>query len=305
MLDSIEKAIVFYHGVDFDGVCSAAIINWCPALAGATENFKFIASNYPMALDETLVDKDTVVIIVDFSFPEDDMLRIRSLAKEVIWCDHHASAIRDSISYGYDDMIGARNPKYAGCELTWSFFNPTTPMPIAVRMLGRYDVWDKSDSSYTNFQYGLRDAIPSLNYKDILWEELLGTTTPLTFYEILARGEMLFKYQSEQNTHIAESMCFEFLFHDYRVIAVNRSHINSQFFDTVYDPEKHDLMLRMSFDGQGASCSMYTTKDLDLSVLAKKYGGGGHAQACGFTLSKEEYLTFLSSIDCRRYNEQN
>jgi nanoRNase/pAp phosphatase (c-di-AMP/oligoRNAs hydrolase) len=32
--------------------------------------------------------------------------------------------------------------------------------------------------------------------------------------------------------------------------------------------------------------SLYTTKDIDVSEIAKKYGGGGHKQAAGFTCDK-------------------
>jgi len=30
--------------------------------------------------------------------------------------------------------------------------------------------------------------------------------------------------------------------------------------------------------------SLYSTKEIDMSPIAKEYGGGGHAKACGMTL---------------------
>ena len=41
-------------------------------------------------------------------------------------------------------------------------------------------------------------------------------------------------------------------------------------------------MIPFRFDGKEWSYSLYTTKDIDCSALAKKYGGGGHKKAAGF-----------------------
>lgn len=57
---------------------------------------------------------------------------------------------------------------------------------------------------------------------------------------------------------------------------------NSQIFDSVYDPNKHDGMLTFAWKKGMWTVSMYGTKGIDLSAIAKKHGGGGHKQACGF-----------------------
>ena len=310
MLDNIEKAVVFYHKADFDGVCSAAILYWSPALDALNgKNLVFVPSDYPADTvweeNKHLVDKDTTVIIVDFSLGPNVMPGLRDIAKEVIWCDHHISAIRDSKELGYDDMLGSRSEKYAGCELTWTFFNPSIPMPDAVRMLGRYDVWDHSQQACVHFQYGMREAIPVMDYMDILWEDLLGSQSPLSYHEIMDRGETLYGYQRSQNARVAKSSCYELEFQGYKAIAIHRSHINMQFFDSVFDESRHDMVMAIGFNGESAKISMYTSKDIDLSVLAKKFGGGGHAKACGFELTKDKFISILQDTDGRRYNARN
>ena len=47
------------------------------------------------------------------------------------------------------------------------------------------------------------------------------------------------------------------------------------------------------FDGKCWSVSLYHAKhrkELDLSLIAVKYGGGGHRGACGFTCDKLPFL---------------
>jgi nanoRNase/pAp phosphatase (c-di-AMP/oligoRNAs hydrolase) len=52
-------------------------------------------------------------------------------------------------------------------------------------------------------------------------------------------------------------------------------------FDTV--EEDYDIMMPFVFDGKRWTVSLYTKKkDIDVSELAKKHGGGGHRQAAGF-----------------------
>ncbi len=59
----------------------------------------------------------------------------------------------------------------------------------------------------------------------------------------------------------------------------------SQSFDSVYDPEKHDMMIAITVNkNKKYDISLYGTKpEYDLSLIAKKYGGGGHNSACGFS----------------------
>jgi len=58
---------------------------------------------------------------------------------------------------------------------------------------------------------------------------------------------------------------------------------SSQLFESVYDPDMHDAMLAFGYRNHGWVVTLYTTHaGVDVSRVAKKYGGGGHAQAAGF-----------------------
>lgn len=57
----------------------------------------------------------------------------------------------------------------------------------------------------------------------------------------------------------------------------------SQSFDAVYNPEKHDMMIAITVNkNKKYDISLYSTKkNVDVSLIAKKYGGGGHSGAAG------------------------
>jgi len=60
----------------------------------------------------------------------------------------------------------------------------------------------------------------------------------------------------------------------------------SQIFQSVYNPELHDLMIYISYNitNKEFSVSLYSTKDdIDASELAKQFWGGGHHGAAGFS----------------------
>lgn len=68
----------------------------------------------------------------------------------------------------------------------------------------------------------------------------------------------------------------------YRVIVCNTPCGNSLVFDSV-DSDTYDIMSVFFFDGKQYTVSLYSTKkEIDVSEIAKKHGGGGHKGAAGF-----------------------
>jgi hypothetical protein len=74
----------------------------------------------------------------------------------------------------------------------------------------------------------------------------------------------------------------------YRCICLNTPLFSSQSFDSVYDTEKHDLMVPFAKMANGKwKVSLYSTKpEIDCGVIAKTFGGGGHKGAAGFICDK-------------------
>lgn len=102
---------------------------------------------------------------------------------------------------------------------------------------------------------------------------------------IIAQGEAILKFQAMTNETNCKNRAFEFTFKGLRAICLNGGPFNSTTFDSVWDENKYDMMMPFVFDGKQWTFSMYTTKDIDLSVIAKSMGGGGHMRACGFQVA--------------------
>lgn len=264
----------FYHKSDLDGHCSGAIIK------RKYPDCEMIGVDYNDRLETFDLTHGEKVFVVDFCFePHQVMVELNKIV-DLIWIDHHKTSIEWAHENGFLASAGqSLEIGKAGCELTWEFFH-STPIPYAVKMLGRYDVWDHSDPEVLPFQYGMRQEEYTLPDADI-WEHVFGSS--IFSNEIIQRGQIILKYEINQNAKYAKGMAYEAAFEGYRAIVMNKAYANSKAFDAVYDPEKHDIMIMFGVKPGQIKYTLFCEKpDIDVSAIAKKYGGGGHHGAAGF-----------------------
>lgn len=285
---------VIYHSADHDGI-------FCREIARrflGEKDVEFIGWNYGDPKIE--FPKEGTVYILDLS-PEaiDGAWDIHRL----IWIDHHKTAIER-----YPEVTpGFRIDGVAACRLTWSWFalmqnwdpreiHPNTCLPtkqefidhiptepLAVRLAGEYDIWDKRDPRAETFQFGIR----LVDIGSDFWEALLSPDAvgEKAVEDTLANGLPIQRYSSR----IDASTCkrtWLMKWHGLVFLCLNSARFNSSVFEAKDVPETgHDALMGFCFDGKQWNFSLYHAKhrtDLDLSEIAKIHGGGGHKGACGF-----------------------
>jgi len=271
----------FYHKADYDGQCSAAIVKY------RYPECELIGIDYKDKFPFDRVAEGETVFMVDFSLsPITDMMFL-SLKSNLIWIDHHISAIKEYENFPDEKPVifGTRDTSKAGCELTWEFLYPDIDMPRAVRLLGRYDVWDlESNWDVLPFQYGMKvyNTEPT---NMMFWAPLFRNGNDIWIDHTISQGKTILQFINKENTKFCKETAFELEFEGYRCICINRpGSTNSQMFDSIYHPVAgHDIMIAFGWQSDIWKFSLYTTKpEINVSEIAKKYGGGGHAQAAGF-----------------------
>ncbi len=271
-----EMTKCFYHSSDLDGHCSGAIVK------RRYPDCDLIPVNYGDKFPWNDIAPGEEVIMVDFSLqPFDDMLRLAALAA-LTWIDHHISAIREHEIHGLDATVVLDEAR-AGCELTWEHLKENRAMPRAVCLLGRYDVWDHSDKDTLPFQYGMRleDTDPE---RQAFWSGVFAKFSN-KFRDILTNGKVVLRYIERENEKYAKACAFATQLDGLRCIAANRMLANSQTFDSVWDPNVYDAMLIFGWRKDKWTVNLYSDKeDVDVSEVAKRYGGGGHREASGFSV---------------------
>jgi len=297
----------FYHSSDLDGHCSGAIVKHKFSEA------QMHSINYGQQFPWDKVNpKEDTIIIVDFSFqPFLEMAKLYTEFEDrLIWIDHHISAIEEAKNWKdgednkplNDKINGSRVVGLAGCELTWKHFFLETEVPEAVRLLGRYDVWDHRDPNVLPFQMGMRLENTWPDDKNMsMWQDYFNENSGDLVKDTINGGKIILKYQKQENEKYAKSCSMEINFYGYKAIAINKLLTNSQLFDSVWDENKYDLMITFGLRANGMwTMSFYTTKEnVDCSQIAKSFGGGGHKQAAGCNF-KTLPPTFVKQIKIKQ-----
>lgn len=272
----------FYHN-DMDGHCAGAIV--ARAMKNQEDDgteFEYIEINYNRSFPFDKIRLNEEVIIVDFSLQKPgDFEKLLEITPNIIWIDHHKTAI-EKHAHLDGKLKGVRCVGISGCELTWGYFFNNSLAPNVVRLLGDYDVWAFKFGKTTNeFQAGIRlyDTKP----ESVMWDKWLDCG----YYpqEEIEKGSIVLQYRNNYYADLIRKWAFSTEFDGYKVIACNTGLVSSQLFDSV--EEDYDIMMPFVFDGKQWTISLYTKKpEIDVSEIAKKYGGGGHKQAAGFVIDK-------------------
>lgn len=282
---------IFFHKMDHDGKLSGAIAR--KYFEEKKEPFYLYPYNYDQPLPIGEFDKTDKIFFLDVVCqPYTGMQALIDSGYDVIICDHHKSFLETEI---HKQTKGNCSLDFAGCELTWKYFYPNEPVPEFVRLLGRYDMWDKYNEEWETrilpFQWGMRNnRTDPVNYYAI-WDDLFHDNDQSIMNAIMEEGQIILNYQKKMYANYTATYSFEAKLENHpelRLICLNSPGGNSMMFDEKWDPLLYDAMFVFVCKGDSYICSLYTVKDLDLSVIAKSYGGGGHAQACGFSAKRVE-----------------
>lgn len=274
--------MLIFHA-DLDGRAAAAIA-WRSELVN--RNAELVEMDYknPVPVDKIGIGEQ--VIIVDFSFSPEVMARVLERTKNVIWIDHHETAM--NYPYNTPVMKGIRNVAYSGCELAWLYFAKSfDSMPRSVRMIGYRDNWKftgkDEDSQFEQMVRNFNEGIKVFPHdpKDCIWDDLLGKEQSLC--QLIDIGRYALK-QRDQFCRAYRKLCgYETEFEGLKCYAINLYSMGSETFGDIFD--KYDACIAFVYDGLKWQCSIYSQKH-DVRPVALKYGGGGHIHAAGWVCSE-------------------
>lgn len=291
--------MICFHHNDADGRCAAFWVGLSAGLNDTELGYepRFVEMTYSRDFPIEMVRKDEQIYIVDFSISPEDMGRLLEITKDVTWIDHHVTAIAKYKNYPHD-IRGVRYDGVAGCMLTYCYLHhmtdrgsgPIKPFDIHMtrcapqftKLIADWDVW--------KFEYGYdtRYFITALNAENTnpdgdLWTDLLLDGDLIKTSDIIRRGHIMLQYRDGFMRDYTD-LGFETQFEGYRCFAMNIGHASSEFFKSVAD-KMYDILIPFVFDGEKWTVSMYS-KMIDVSEIAKRYGGGGHKNAAGFTCNR-------------------
>lgn len=230
------------------------------------------------------------VVFVDIAPPNETIREFAEVAAEFILLDHHLSARdRYAADLGLENVLAGSahtvhfDLDHSGAVLAWKYFHPEEPPPDLLAYVEDQDLWNWKLARSEE----INAAIGSYPREFAVWDDL--ASRPI---ESLAReGEPIVRSNRIEVTralHTAHPVAVG----TGRVEAVNSANLRSAL--------GHELAKRARFDrpwglvyrlsGDRVDATLYSIGDLDVSKVAGEFGGGGHRNAAGFSVSLRRWL---------------
>lgn len=281
----MTNTIVYLHD-DLDGWMSAAIVK------RIYPDVEFVKVNYgDCYLENTDLNENVIVIIVDFTFPLEIMKMLCERFNEgnlagLCWIDHHKSAKEKMPKlWNSKDIDGIREiNKGSAALLTWEWFYPHEIIPPAIDFISRYDTWDfgEDEREIKEFIMGLNYLVGNVSpeeYNSRILQQLIDYNEQ-TYNLADEYGHVLMKATDQRiEKSIADGK--EITFHGHKTLLVNSNHDVSLIGEAIYNGD-HEIGIIWSVRCDKVIFSL-RSKTIDVAKLAEKYGGGGHKGAAGFT----------------------
>ena len=272
------RTLVLYHGGCRDGFCAA----WVMYLV-IGDSADYLAVNHGEPPPD--LTSYTNVYIVDFSYPRPVMEAMLAEGRNVHVLDHHKTA--EEALRGLPGVVFDVNRSGAG--LAWDYLTDghgetgKSPRPLLVDYVEDRDLWrfKLDDSKAVNAWIG------TLKYDFGEWDRashMLGGVGGQRYAAEM--GKLLLDKVAQYVAEVRrnERMIFFPSPVECHVPIVNAPHPDiSELLHAMCQEHPFSVGWSQRADGKFVYSLRSREDAVDVSVIAKHYGGGGHAHAAGFT----------------------
>lgn len=294
-----QPDIVIYHNHCADGF-GAAWACW----ERWSDSCRYVAANYGEAPPDVAGKH---VLIVDFSYKRDVLREMGKSARSVIVLDHHKTAQADLADWAIEDVAGDfwagdnplksvwHNDEYigqpiaalfdmdrSGARLAWDFCHEGN-VPLLIRLIEDRDLWRFTMEETKPFSLWLR----SEPFDFDRWKEIAEDLDWVSDSReaIMAEAYAMQRFFDAKVSEIASfakprALC------EHMPVVVNcppmfASEVGHEILDKHTDAPFAATWFE---DGKKRMWSLRSRDDrLDVSEVAKLFGGGGHRNAAGFS----------------------
>lgn len=285
---------------------------------GYEDIFRSVDYIQPLKIDDIEYGED--VWFVDFSFSNVahiEQLRILDKLAHLFWVDHHKDFIELEKSEPWTKKImgirrqnivatGNDKIKYSGAALVWEYLYGSTAsrslytddnyefdmddFPPIVKYVSDYDTFSHTLPGIIDFSYGVKsfDQRPYNINSDFIRRLHI----PHKFNhvdDIIDAGSLIHVVKREDDERYLKAHGFITEIDGVKCLAVNKAS-NSFIFDSADYPNEFPLYMVFVYkDGLFKTTFFGSGSLIDCSLIAKKFGGGGHPGAAGCAIPIKEW----------------
>ena len=261
------KKLCIYHGNCADGFTSAWVVR-----RALGEDVDFHAGVYQDAPPDV---EGRDVVMVDFSYKRPVLEQIRDRAASVLILDHHKTAEADLRDL--PGVVSVFDMNRAGARITWDHYFPNQEPPKLLLHVEDRDLWRFALRKTREIQA----SVFAYPYEFKVWDFLMSADLD----QLAIEGEAIERKHFKDIRELVGVVTRRMNIGGHNVPIANLPY-------TLTSDAGHHLAKGEPFAGcywdtpQGRVFSLRSTDEgLDVSAIAKLYGGGGHRNASGFRLS--------------------
>jgi len=277
------KRTCFYHAGCPDGFGAA----WAVRRAwGESARYR------PSGHDDVLKARDLAgheVVFVDIAPPNEALRALLRTAGRLVVLDHHVSSKTRFESDAELAKEASADPhqvlfdlEHSGAVLAWRHFHPGEEPPELLRYVEDQDLWSwKLPRSEE-----VNAALASYPRDFGVWDELVARPAS----ELAEEGAPILR-ANRMEVERALRFVHPVTIAGQRAEAVNAHHGRSAIGHELARRAAHGRPMGAVYRVQGerVDVSLYSIGDFDVSRIAAGYGGGGHRNAAGFSVSLREW----------------
>jgi len=293
--------LCIYHGNCADGFTAA----WVVRNALGEENCDFIGAKYGEPAPD--IRNYNIVLIVDFSYKRSVLIEMAKTLDyaslrggHIVIIDHHKTAEEDLKDLNLPNVKVHFDMNHSGAMLTWLYCNmnlaggnvTASDAPALIQRVEDRDLWrfkfaDTRDISANIFSY---------EYTFENWDKLAAESTA----ELARDGVAIERKHHKDIKELLAAMqsTGKFLGHEVPIANLpyiyssDAGHIMSvsEKFAVCYWFNKTGIVFSLRSNPEFKGC-------MDVSEVAKEFGGGGHKNAAGFQLTIEKLYECMKFKD--------
>lgn len=202
--------------------------------------------------------------------------------KTVIAIDHHASN-----EYSVPLFTGSNFDKNkCGSMLAWEYFFPKQPVPTLLKYVQDVDLWQWKLPNSNEFAL----YVDTIDFTFSAWEQLRADLEDEKIRDdIIKQAQLLMKDKRKHIQNSIEDDAQLVMFEGLEILAINAT-VDGSFMGNALIERKPPMSIVWAESREDIRVGLRSNGDVDVSAIAKKYGGGGHPKASGFSwpLGKEK-----------------
>lgn len=260
---------VLYHANCNDGFAAAWVV-W----RKYGESASYIPCQYNEAPPDVACGSE--VIIVDFSFKRDVLLKWENSGIKLLVLDHHKTAQEQLLGLKFALFDQSR----CGAVLTWEHFFHGSPVPLLLKYVQDRDLWHNA-LPHTEEVYA---AMRSLPHDFAVWENVYRMSEEEFLRSMIDIGTPVL----ERRRVAIEELATEAMWGEIAGYRIPIAHAEKYWSDVAH------RLLELYPDAPFSACwrddikagvqrwEVRSRGDFDVSAIAREKGGGGHSGAAGF-----------------------